>query len=63
MWNLKTSEEIQQKRAIYTENHTMGKTRDFFVKIRNIKVTFHATLGTIKDRNGPNKGPNISRRY
>ena len=30
----------------------MGKTRDVFVKIRDTKVTFHATMGTIKDRNG-----------
>ena len=29
----------------------MGKTRDFFKKIRDIKGTFHATMGTIKDRN------------
>ena len=30
----------------------MGKTRDFFKKIRDIKGTFHARMGTIKDRNG-----------
>ena len=30
----------------------MGKTRDIFKKIRDIKVTFHAKMGTIKDRNG-----------
>ena len=30
----------------------MGKTRDFFKKIRDIKGTFHAKMGTIKDRNG-----------
>ena len=30
----------------------MGKTRDVFNKIRNIKGTFHAKMGTIKDRNG-----------
>ena len=30
----------------------MGKTRDLFKKIRDIKETFHATMGTIKDRNG-----------
>ena len=33
------------------ENNRMGKTRDFFKKIRDIKGTFHATMGTIKDRN------------
>ena len=30
----------------------MGKTRDLFKKIRNTKGTFHAEMGSIKDRNG-----------
>ena len=30
----------------------MGKTRDFFKKIRDSKETFHATVGSIKDING-----------
>ena len=30
----------------------MGKTRDRFKKIRDTKGTFHANVGTIKDRNG-----------
>ena len=30
----------------------MGKTRDIFKKIRNTKGTFHAKMGTTKDRNG-----------
>ena len=30
----------------------MGKTRDLFKKIRDISGTFHAKMGTIKDRNG-----------
>ena len=34
------------------ENHRMGKTRDLFKKIRDIKGTFHAKMGSIKDRNG-----------
>ena len=34
------------------ENNRMGKTRDFFKKIRDTKETFHAKIGTIKDRNG-----------
>ena len=34
------------------ENNKMGKTRDLFKKIKNIKGTFHAKIGTIKDRNG-----------
>ena len=33
------------------ENKRMGKTRDLFKKIRDIKGTFHANMGTIKDRN------------
>ena len=34
------------------ENDRMGKTRDLFKKIRDTKGTFHATMGTIKDKNG-----------
>ena len=34
------------------ENNRMGKTRDFFKKIRDTKGTFHAKIGTINDRNG-----------
>ena len=34
------------------ENNRMGKTRDLFRKIRDTKGTFHAKMGTIKDRNG-----------
>ena len=34
------------------ENHRIGKTRDFLKKIRDTKGTFHAKMGTIKDRNG-----------
>ena len=34
------------------ENNRMGKTRDPFKKIRDAKGTFHAKIGTIKDRNG-----------
>ena len=36
------------------ENNRMGKTRDLFKKIRDTKGTFHAQMGTIKDRNGVN---------
>ena len=36
------------------ENNIMGKTRDLFKKIRDIKGTFHAKMGTIKGRNGMN---------
>ena len=41
------------------ENNRMGKTRDLFKKIRDTKGAFHAKMGTIKDRNGPNR----SRKY
>ena len=34
------------------ENYRMGKTRDLFKKVRDTKGTFHAKMGTIKDRNG-----------
>ena len=34
------------------ENNTMGKTRNIFKKIGDTKGTFHAKMGTIKDRNG-----------
>ena len=34
------------------ENNRMGKTRDLFKKTRDTKGTFHAKMGSIKDRNG-----------
>ena len=34
------------------ENNRMGRTRDRFKKIRDIEGTFHAKMGSIKDRNG-----------
>ena len=34
------------------ENNRMGKTRELFKKIRDTKGTFHAKMGSIKDRNG-----------
>ena len=34
------------------ENNRIRKTRDFFKKIRDTKGTFHAKMGSIKDRNG-----------
>ena len=34
------------------ENNRVGKTRDLFKKIRDTKGTFHAKMGTIKNRNG-----------
>ena len=34
------------------ENNRMGKTRDLFMKIRDTKGTFHAKMGSLKDRKG-----------
>ena len=42
-----------QKKKI-EENNRMGKTRGLFKKIRDTKGTFHAKMGSIKDRNGGN---------
>ena len=36
------------------ENNRMGKARDLFKKIRDTKGTFHAKMGSIKDKNGMN---------
>ena len=43
----------------------MGKTRDLLKKIRNTKGTFHAKMGTIKDKNAVDltKGENIKKRW
>ena len=46
------------------ENNRMGKTRDLFKKIRDTKGTFHAKMGSIKDRNGMDlTEADILRRY
>ena len=47
------------------ENNRMGKTRDHFKKIRDIKGTFHAKIGTIKDRNSRDltKAEDIKKRW
>ena len=41
----------------------MGKTRDFFKKIRDTKGTFHAKMGTRMDRNGVDVTENIKKRW
>ena len=46
----------RNKKAFFSDqckevNNRMGKTRDFFKKIRDTKGTFHAKMGSIKDRN------------
>ena len=45
--NLSLSEQYKKIK----ENNRMGKTRDLFKKIGDIKGTFHARMGMIKDRN------------
>ena len=42
---------LNEQRKAIEENNRMGKTRDLFKKIRDIKKTFHARMGTVKDRN------------
>ena len=41
----------------------MGKSRDLFKKIRDTKGTFHAKIGTIKDRNGKDLTEDIKKRW
>ena len=43
------------------ENNRMEKTRDHFKKIRDTKGTFHAKMGTIKDRNGMDLTEEVAR--
>ena len=45
------------------EDNKMGKTTDLFKKTRDTKGTFHAKMGSIKDRNGTNLTWTRSRRY
>ena len=55
---MQSSREQRDKKAFFNEqckveeNNRMGKTRDFLKKISEIKGTFHAKMGVIKDRNG-----------
>ena len=60
MQSSKNSKERLKKKKVFfsdqckriEENNTMGKTRDVFKKISDTKGTFHAKMGSIKDRNG-----------
>ena len=45
------------------ENNRMGKTRDLFKKIRDTKGTFHAKMGTIKERNTMDLTEDIKKRW
>ena len=42
----------KKKKKEIEDNNRMGKSRDLFKKIRDTKGTFHAKVGSIKDRNG-----------
>ena len=42
---------LRDQRKEIEENNRIGKTRDLFKKIRDTKGTFHAMMGSIKDRN------------
>ena len=43
---------LSDQRKEIEENNRVGKSRDVFKEIRDTKGTFHAKMGTIKDRNG-----------
>ena len=43
---------LSDQRKDIEESNRIGKTRDLFKKIRHTKGTFHAKMGSIKDRNG-----------
>ena len=45
------------------ENNRLGKTRDLFKKIRDTQGTFHAKMGSIKDRNGRDLTEDIRKRW
>ena len=45
---------LNPMKSMKRQNNRMGKTRGLFKKIRGTKGTFHAKMGSIKDRNGMN---------
>ena len=51
-WQGEIRKPSSESMQIVEENNRMGKTRDLFKKIRDIKGNFHAKMSTIKDRNG-----------
>ena len=56
---------LSDQRKETEENNRMRKTRDLFKKIRDTKETFHAKMGTIKDRNGmdPTEAEDIKKKW
>ena len=59
------SDQCKEKKTVEEKNR-IGKTRDLFKKIRDTKGTFHAKMGSIKDRNGmelTRSGKNTQKNY
>ena len=56
---------LSDQRKEIEENNKMGKTKVLFKKIRDSKGTFHAKMGSIKDRNGmdPTEAGDIKKRW
>ena len=56
---------LSDQRKEIEANNRMGKTRDLFKKIRDTKGTFHANMGSIKDRNGldPTEAEDIKKKW
>ena len=56
---------LSEQRKDTEENNRMEKTRELFKKIRDTKGTFHAKMGTVKDRNGMDltEAENIKKRW
>ena len=63
--NAKQTNKQTNKQTKTEENNRMGKTRDLFKRIRDIKGTFHAKMCTIKDRSGKDltKAEDIKKRW
>ena len=53
---------LSDQRIVTEENNRMGKTRDLFKKIRDTKGTFHAKMGSIKDKMAKQKQKILRRR-
>ena len=54
---------LSYQRIEIEENNRMGKTRDLFKKLRDTKGTFHAKMGSIKDRNGQTEAEDIKKMW
>ena len=54
---------LSYQRIEIEENNRMGKTRDLFKKLRDTKGTFHAKMGSIKDRNGQTEAEDIKKTW